>query len=397
MDTYILGAGASKSYLNKDNNCSMPLAKEVFKTFNKLSISENPQVLIGDIFNYLRDNYGFNEYDFCNYNEDIEVIHSEIHTKLLHILNNIRLTEGIQVYRAHQQLVFLFVSIINEIQNGPSSIVHKRLANVFKKDDCIVTFNWDTLIDRSLFEVRNWKTDNGYGFIPKGIYNDGWREPDHFNENNLKVIKLHGSTNWLVGHFAIDKNKLIPNQALPYNNIHIFESSTSRYPTYRGRYWDGYKPFSYGYYPVNLPIMNKPAKSGKVNVRIYPGYDSRIVDNSEFESGIPAMPVIIPPIKEKQYDMFGDLFEKLWFDAEKAIEKSNRIFIIGYSFPVTDLKARELFLKAFCKRKSMPQIIIINPHTEQIEKMFLNLGIHNNHLKLYQTYFDENFDFSCFE
>jgi len=59
--------------------------------------------------------------------------------------------------------------VVNEIQNGPISIPHTNIANLLTSEDYILTFNWDTLMDRALNEVTNWKVDYGYGLKPKNI------------------------------------------------------------------------------------------------------------------------------------------------------------------------------------------------------------------------------------
>lgn len=49
MRTYILGAGASKSYQDSSTGITPPLATELFTTYNKLKISEDTLVRVGDI------------------------------------------------------------------------------------------------------------------------------------------------------------------------------------------------------------------------------------------------------------------------------------------------------------------------------------------------------------
>lgn len=72
--------------------------------------------------------------DFVNYSTDIEVLHSEIEEKLLRAFNDsqdcVSLRES---FKSYNQLVFLFTSVINEIQNGPVSEPHINLAKLLKK------------------------------------------------------------------------------------------------------------------------------------------------------------------------------------------------------------------------------------------------------------------------
>jgi hypothetical protein len=83
MDVYLLGAGASKSYEISKTNEQLPLAVDFFTTFNKLEISANGWVLIGDLINYVKDKRNISVLEFSKYNEDIEKLHTEIQENYL--------------------------------------------------------------------------------------------------------------------------------------------------------------------------------------------------------------------------------------------------------------------------------------------------------------------------
>lgn len=55
MDAYILGAGASKSYNKSKTGIRMPLAKNFFKTYNSLKISGDLNVVVTQVFSYLKE------------------------------------------------------------------------------------------------------------------------------------------------------------------------------------------------------------------------------------------------------------------------------------------------------------------------------------------------------
>jgi len=83
MKTYIIGAGASKAYTSSPTGCSMPIANDFFKTFQKLDISSDLRVLIGDIINIGQQDFNININDFFTSSFDIEDFHTYIETKLL--------------------------------------------------------------------------------------------------------------------------------------------------------------------------------------------------------------------------------------------------------------------------------------------------------------------------
>ena len=75
MNVLMLGAGASKAYTQSKTKIKMPIAKDFFQTYNRLDISEKPDVLVGDIINYLKKYHKMTALDFIDYSEDIENIH----------------------------------------------------------------------------------------------------------------------------------------------------------------------------------------------------------------------------------------------------------------------------------------------------------------------------------
>ena len=86
MDVYILGAEASKSYNKSKTGVRMPLAKDFFKTYNSLKISEDLNVIITYILSYLQKYRDMDYKSINNFNEDIETFLTEINEKLYEIV-----------------------------------------------------------------------------------------------------------------------------------------------------------------------------------------------------------------------------------------------------------------------------------------------------------------------
>lgn len=400
----LLGAGASKSYDLSKTRVQMPIANDFFETFNKLNISKEPWVLIGFIIQYVNKFRNVKIEDFHTYSEDIEDLHSEIQEKLFKILEKNKYSffgnkdtpkdefkNNLLVYKAYFELIFLFVSVINEIQNGDVSKAHINLAKQLTKEDTIVTFNWDTLMDRALEDSTNWNPENGYLIKPKYVYKDEWVVPNQdSNRDYPYLLKLHGSSNWLTSHPVPEDGKLIPTQQQSIEEFCVYVSNLKPYSCFNGRYSKGYEDYSYGYYPVNLPFEGKSAPEGMVFVRNI--VKNRFMkDSTSTDKGLNSIPLIIPPIKKKEYDSFGNLFSKLWDKAEHEIIKASEIYIIGYSFPKTDYRSSELFKKAFLKRTDMPKIVIINPNPELIEERFkYDFGITEENLIVKNEYFTKD-------
>ncbi|NDV24712.1 hypothetical protein [Desulfovibrio sp. JC022] len=394
MNAYILGAGFSKAYDKSPTDQIMPIANDFFPTFNKLKISENQWVLVGNIINYLvRFKHIKNPDEFAEYASDIEQIHSEIESNLKESVAAGDFENASLCYSAYNQLVFLFASVINEVQNGTRSEVHEAFIASLTDKDAIITFNWDTLIDRVLKESENWSTEYGYCVKPYAVYRNKWEEPAADQDQFVKLIKLHGSTNWLSFHPLFNGKEIsYPHDSL--DDFFVYESTESEYSCHSGRFMDGYESFSYGYYPPNIPLKGKSVGDGYMHARIKTKFPW-VPEGSSKDEGITSMPLIIPPVKDKKYDTFGTIFKTLWQEAEEQIAVADKIFIMGYSFPATDYQSNDLFKKAFSRRSSLPDVVIVNPYPDKIvEKFWLDFGIPTTKITVHPCYIDASFDFS---
>ena len=393
----IIGAGASKSYGSSPTGYRMPIATDFFSTYSKLEISENPHVLVGAVVNYVQRTRGVRPESFGSYEEDIEQLHSEIEDSLEEALRSHNRTESLRLLSTSTQLVFMFVSVINEIQNGPVSPVHVTLASKLTPEDTIVTFNWDTLLDRALAETTKWRPDVGYHLTPMAIYEDGWRACTGAPENVIRyptILKLHGSTNWLTSYNVLGDNfKVAFTHDSAPDDFFVYVKSDKPYDCYDGRYMPGYTQYSYGYYPTNLPVRGKPPGEGRVVIMATPR--SPFTPKGQYGSdGLVSMPLIIPPTKHKRYDFYGELFRKLWKQAEMELSEADEIHVYGYSFPRTDIQSAELMKQAFLKRDRIPRVVIVNPAPDAVAERFqLELGVPVSKIEVVREYMGDSFSF----
>ena len=385
MRVLLLGAGASKSYAESPTGCRMPVAADFFSTFFDLELAANPWVLRDGLIYYLQKMEGINDPDrYLLSGINIETIHSELALQLAEYMSIPKSFERLVVSKAYIQLMFLFSVTLNEIANGPVSQPHVELAQNLGPRDVVITFNWDILMERALMNNHSWRVDYGYGVQPYRIFRDTWEYPNkQKTETGAKILKLHGSTNWLTAHPTDEDNELILTHGLPENSLFVFERATVRYATHAGRFMKGYGPLTYGYYPPNLQdVPGRKVPDGYVLVQMHPNFTWMPKGEGD-SSGLVSMPLIIPPVREKTYDLFGDLFSNIWQQAQEAIQKCNEIVVIGYSFPRTDLRSHALFVQAFLKRKSIPHIFIIDPYPNKfVDKFKLEFGIPSSHLRV---------------
>lgn len=396
MKVLLLGAGASKAYSKSPSGQRMPIAVDFFNTFEKLSISANPWVLREGLFEFLYSIKGVDPYTYLRSGVDIERLHSEIEENLLSKSGGENHFARVLAARPYNELIYIFSAAINEIQNGDKSKAHELLAARLGGDDCVLTFNWDTLMDRALEGRGGWATDFGYGFLPKSVFRDGWVAPGENEKSSgfTRLIKLHGSTNWLTTHPVNLGDGITLMQSAAPDTVWVYEYAENPYDCFAGRFMPGYQPFSFGYYPPNiLDDTGKSAPEGHVFVRVRSKVPWK-PEGSAGDAGLVSIPLIIPPVRQKKYDLYGPLFDELWRDGRDALRDADHIIIIGYSFPITDIKSAEMFISAFMLRKNMPLISVVDPDPEPVvQKLRFEFGIAEDHIRIYKDYFSEDFDF----
>jgi hypothetical protein len=151
------------------------------------------------------------------------------------------------------------------------------------------------------------------------------------------------------------------------DKLFVFLKATTPYQTYECRYWGPYEPFSYCYYPPNLPLNSDDCSPGYKSFRILvapdqPDHGKTIID----DHAVYSMPLIVPPIRNKQYARYGKIFSDLWEAASNALLSCNELYIIGYSFPTTDQASKDMFQNALALNKKLMKIVIWNPFPDDI-------------------------------
>jgi hypothetical protein len=392
---YIFGAGASYAYGQSPTGVRPPLARGFFQAYKDLPISEDLEVRVGELINHVRDTYGLGYDKFNTFNQDIEqfMTHLDIQVRQMALMRPITIKDDKpdslvrfwQSVRVYDEMLFLIAHVLNEIQNGPLSSLYLSIVQNSEPDDIFVTFNWDTLLDRCLMTTGNWYPDDGYGVSFLKKYDKGWKDLNPIS-NKPRLLKLHGSTNWLVPYLTwrldtgerciiypsnpesatiitmdyqfdpiakgVGLNFHIGNgpwvaKKLPKppdrlaNPICVIDSSVY-YKSYKDRWRTGYRPLSY-FFPPDHP-----------------------------ETNVPLMPLIVAPVLFKMYNEFAYVLDNLWNIAEKELNLADKVIIIGYSFPKTDTRTIDLLRKVATK-KQQPIIEVVNPNPENVIDALVNL------------------------
>ena len=374
MRAFLLGAGASHAYVDSPSGVRPPLARGFFEAYCALPLSQDLHVLVGFTVNYVRDTRSLDPVNFCSWNENIEDFLSEIDSQLSDAsrLESMDFGDLVTYSRAYDEMIFLFSSVLNEIQNGPVSPQYSAFVSLLEPTDSLITFNWDTMLDRALYESGRWTPDSGYLLDFEALYENGWRKPSTILANaTYELLKLHGSTNWLMPywsvHFGYRKRAFGNPMVDPHNPpIFCFVRSDRTYPTFKDRSRPGYQPFSYYYYPPDLPISGGPPPDRtwiSVSVNLL---SDEFVKVSEGGFPSAAMPAIVAPVRYKQYGIIGGALDKIWAEAESRVSVCDELVLIGYSFPPTDTRAWELLERACSRRDSRLRVTVVNPHADEL-------------------------------
>jgi hypothetical protein len=376
---YILGAGASHGFGSSASRVRPPLAAGFFEAYSSLPISGDLGVKVGWVVNYVRDRYGVPVEKFGSFRMDAEEFMTTLETGIEQFTRKLKegslgnnssaFADEARTIATFDQTLFLFTHILNEIANGSLYEDYIRLAQRLRPGDVVVTFNWDTLLDRVLYEVIDWVPDNGYGIRFHSLFEEGWRAPAISGSSSVTFLKLHGSTNWLTRYmsrsiatgertiltsdpkrstlsFNVETGEVLEHPRFegkirvhPHSATQTYDASMlhplcfvtgkEKFDAFHGRFRPGYAPFTYFYSPLDP------------------------------EDGVPTSPLIIAPVRHKAYDDYGSVLDPLWSAASGAIARADRIVVIGFSFAPTDTRAQGLLKPE--KHKRLIEIVDPNP------------------------------------
>ena len=217
-------------------------------------------------------------------------------------------------------------------RSAPAQL-YDNLARVLRHGDVLITFNYDLGVERALRAAGLWDIRTGYGFAIE----------DAEQPSPVKVLKLHGSTNWrallfggiTTGYFAALGNSLGDRPVLPFR-----------------------------------PDLE------------YLGYNDFVDPLCARLENVVSLPAMIMPALPKTFHFattYGKEWKKfwdaLWWRAEQAIKNADELAVIGYSLPVADERARAMLLRS--ANKAVRLSICCDKATVTLEKEFRDKGFTN--------------------
>ena len=195
------------------------------------------------------------------------------------------------------------------------------------KGDAIITFNWDTLAERTLAEDGRWSPAEGYSFPRRLSQNRGYGQFLPIPEGQLKpsdvvVLKLHGSYGWhrLNNTFFLDSANYLAGFTLYLGSQLVLLR-------------DDAEPASY--LPSDLVLA-------------YPSFLKPLAD-----------PVL----------------EEVWMEAVNYLRRAALVEIIGYSLPSSDAAARVLFAPLARRlRAGEVRVVVRDPSRQTLSRWKTFLG-----------------------
>lgn len=243
------------------------------------------------------------------------------------------------LHQAYIDLVETYVQVLRETTNWlcedtrDGAPIGRLIADAADASDevTVVTFNHDLVIENEIFRRRRlvgrWCLDHGYGSLGQAmtpVFSSGdarflvhsQAACDH--DRPIKVLKLHGSLNWLVRlNGKRPTARTLSGQSGPKRIQLVTSRLVPREPRFR---------------------------------RTAPG-SGRVVWNM--------WPVLIPPVYAKQ--ALRQTIRQTWDDAQAALQRAERVVFFGYSLPAIDIDAEKLFERALAQNPTLRWIDVIDP------------------------------------
>ncbi len=204
-------------------------------------------------------------------------------------------------------------------------------SEIVKPGDCVITFNYDVSLDCQLRRAKKWNISDGYGFS----------FPSNEDHSPIKLLKLHGSSNWYAKfHGAIS----------------------------------GYGEAGPGANYLIRPVITP----GDMD---FLGYAIR---DPLFGNGAGCPPLIVLPVPSKNFYLefagaqnkeMSKFFESLWSQARGALRMSDEIVICGYSMPDADVAASTLVFESIDKKARIK--VLSGRSSDRVVQRFYDNGFHS--------------------
>jgi hypothetical protein len=309
---YIVGAGCTCNYRPTNRlKLGSPLDKDFFDICNTIFLAKRDiSAAFADLTEHLASLFGLE----LGTEKGFKAFSLETVTTILDL-------ESREKGRRYiDSLINLICIVFDIVLEGPTSPIHNELVKRLKPSDVIISYNYDLVIDNSLMECQSVE-ESVYGLNFDRKYDADWK-PCEDEASGIRLLKLHGSMNWLKCNRC---------GALLF---------------YRGR-----KAVA----ELAYQLMDLRQSARHLTCPICQSRELRTL--------------LIPPLLEKE--LYSEESRYSWFLAERSIASADRIVVIGYSLPPTDFYSEFLLRKATSGRfRSLSALRVVDKETKVIPKRF---------------------------
>lgn len=180
MKVAIVGAGLSK-------HAGYPLQKELAEL---IVIQLKKEKVNQEIISFLEST------------QDIELLLTHVDLNLSNghrgIFSNLDLVELGKIRRKLKEVLIGYMELI-ESTSKPTKELKEFCESYLTDGDCIISLNYDLILEKTLIESQLWTLRDGYGFIYKRFGDLPKEQIEFFSSvaaSRRFIYKLHGSINW---------------------------------------------------------------------------------------------------------------------------------------------------------------------------------------------------------
>jgi len=292
METYVFGAGASAPYGAPTMGEFLSVAFSGWTLIppDQTDFEEDLKIVAGAIDGQYGTNVLAAQQGGDHFSAAAEVALSKINVEELLALADENRTPDIR--QALERVIFK--TIERNIHDSGSGEYYKLLMSEILKsgqEACLITFNYDLLLDRALTDAAPRHATSTWSYAVS--FHAGVEDFPSYSDSadpTISLLKLHGSLNW--------------GQCQKCTSLRLW---------YYNRYDNIFR--------TTLPNCK---------------------NCSEVSTGFE--PVLVAPTPAKR---FPSALKRAWDTAANCLQKTEKLTVVGYSFPAFDRESRRLFLKNF--------------------------------------------------
>lgn len=321
MRTFIFGAGASV-------HAGYPLASKMWPAMSSWVLEScPPESLFRDVVEEMNARF--------NVSQPFELALTDLQRRINALVQKADISDAermekhvlLQLPRTAEWMVCCY---FNAIRSQPAELYDKFAAEVLMPGDAVITFNYDVALDRAMKRSGKWTIRDGYAFEIERLA---------LQHSTCTLLKLHGSTNW------------------------------------RGELFGGVEGFG----QWNGPSLGERPVIDQAEFE-YLGYDG-MSDAGCHNGRVRIESLIMPTANKKFYKQTSlglewlEFWDSLWDQAGYALRMSDEIYIVGYSLPEYDTRARELLARGISENAQVS--VCCHAATDGVVESLKQLGLVN--------------------